>query len=78
MDDGDFVEADDSAIGGGGPTIIPSNWLQHFESVVDPCHVPLPRSAWRERHGKHIGPATAMSDETILGNPRNHRETNGE
>jgi len=41
MDDGEFVEADDTSIGGGGPAIIPCNWLQHFENVVDPYHVPV-------------------------------------
>ena len=44
MDEGEFVEADDSSLGGGGPQIIPCNWLQHYENVVDPFHVPvLPR-----------------------------------
>lgn len=38
---GEFVEADDSSIGGGGPPIIPCNWLQHFENVMDPLHVPI-------------------------------------
>src|SRR5690606_18945581 len=37
--DGEFVEADDSSIGGGGPQIIPCNWLQHYENLVDPFHV---------------------------------------
>jgi phenylpropionate dioxygenase-like ring-hydroxylating dioxygenase large terminal subunit len=41
MDDGEFVEADDTSIGGGGPPIIPCNWLQHYENVVDPFHVPV-------------------------------------
>ena len=41
MDDGEFVEADDSSIGGGGPAVIPCNWLQHFENVMDPFHVPV-------------------------------------
>lgn len=41
MDIGEFIEADDSSIGGGGPAIIPCNWLQHFENVVDPLHVPV-------------------------------------
>ena len=49
MDDGEFVEADDSSIGGGGPAIIPCNWLQHFENVVDPYHVPV-------LHGSFCGP----------------------
>ena len=41
MDDGEFVETDDSSLGGGGPQIIPCNWLQHYENVVDPFHVPV-------------------------------------
>jgi len=41
MGDGEFVEADDSSIGGGGPAVIPCNWLQHWENVVDPFHVPI-------------------------------------
>jgi phenylpropionate dioxygenase-like ring-hydroxylating dioxygenase large terminal subunit len=45
MDEGEFVEADDSSLGGGGPPIIPCNWLQHFENVVDPFHVPVLHAA---------------------------------
>jgi phenylpropionate dioxygenase-like ring-hydroxylating dioxygenase large terminal subunit len=41
MDEDEFVEADDSSIGGGGPAIIPCNWLQHYENVADPFHVPV-------------------------------------
>jgi nitrite reductase/ring-hydroxylating ferredoxin subunit len=41
LEPGEFVEADDSSIGGGGGPIIPCNWLQHFENVVDPYHVPI-------------------------------------
>jgi len=29
------------SLGGGGPAIIPCNWLQHYENVVDPFHVPV-------------------------------------
>ena len=36
---GEFIEADDSSIGGGGPPVIPCNWLQHYENLVDPFHV---------------------------------------
>ncbi len=39
--DGEFVEADDSSIGSGGPQVVPCNWLQHFENVMDPFHVPI-------------------------------------
>ena len=46
---GEFIEADDSSIGSGGIAIAPCNWLQHFENVVDPYHVPI-------LHGSFSGP----------------------
>ena len=46
---GEFVEADDSSIGSGGPAVVPCNWLQHFENVLDPDHLPV-------LHGTHSGP----------------------
>jgi phenylpropionate dioxygenase-like ring-hydroxylating dioxygenase large terminal subunit len=46
MDEGEFVEADDTSLGGGGPAIIPCNWLQHYENVVDPFHVPILHAAF--------------------------------
>ncbi len=46
---GESVEADDSSIGSGGPQIAPCNWLQHWENVVDPFHVPV-------LHGSFSGP----------------------
>ncbi len=49
MERGEFVEADDSSIGSGGIVIAPCNWLQHFENVVDPYHVPI-------LHGTFSGP----------------------
>ena len=39
LDPGEFLEANDRSIGGGGPQIIPCNWLQHYENLVDPFHV---------------------------------------
>jgi len=39
LEPGEFIEADDSSIGGGGPRVIPCNWLQHYENLVDPFHV---------------------------------------
>jgi phenylpropionate dioxygenase-like ring-hydroxylating dioxygenase large terminal subunit len=38
---GESVEADDSSIGAGGPVIVDCNWLQHWENVADPFHVPV-------------------------------------
>jgi phenylpropionate dioxygenase-like ring-hydroxylating dioxygenase large terminal subunit len=49
MGPGEFVEADDSSIGSGGIQVAPCNWLQHFENVVDPYHVPI-------LHGTFSGP----------------------
>ncbi|HEY0938715.1 MAG TPA: aromatic ring-hydroxylating dioxygenase subunit alpha [Steroidobacter sp.] len=46
---GEWLEADDSSIGAAGPVIVPCNWLQHFENVVDPFHVPI-------LHGSFSGP----------------------
>jgi hypothetical protein len=41
MDEGEFLDTDDTSIGSGGPAIVPCNWLQHWENVVDPFHVPI-------------------------------------
>jgi nitrite reductase/ring-hydroxylating ferredoxin subunit len=49
---GEFIDADDSSIGSGGPAIVPCNWLQHFENVMDPFHVPI-------LHGSFSGPQFA-------------------
>lgn len=38
---GEFLEADDGSIGSGGPQIVDCNWLQHYENVMDPYHVPI-------------------------------------
>ena len=46
---GECIEADDSSIGSGGAAIVPCNWLQHFENVMDPFHVPI-------LHGSFSGP----------------------
>src|SRR5882724_7893763 len=50
---------------------LPSN-RHHPQGARIRCALPCPSATAPHR------PATAMSDETILGNPRNHRETNGE
>jgi phenylpropionate dioxygenase-like ring-hydroxylating dioxygenase large terminal subunit len=41
LEPGEFIEADDHSIGTGGPVLVPCNWLQHFENVMDPFHVPI-------------------------------------
>lgn len=46
LDEGEFIEADDRSIGGGGPPIIPCNWLQHYENLVDPFHVVILHSSF--------------------------------
>lgn len=46
LDEGEFLEADANSIGGGGPTIIPCNWLQHYENLVDPFHVVILHSSF--------------------------------
>jgi phenylpropionate dioxygenase-like ring-hydroxylating dioxygenase large terminal subunit len=39
LGEGEFLEANDRSIGGGGPQVIDCNWLQHYENLVDPFHV---------------------------------------
>ena len=46
LDEGEFLETDDNSIGGGGPKIIPCNWLQHYENLVDPFHVVILHSSF--------------------------------
>jgi phenylpropionate dioxygenase-like ring-hydroxylating dioxygenase large terminal subunit len=46
LDEGEMLEADDSSIGGGGPQIIPCNWLQHYENLVDTFHVVILHSSF--------------------------------
>lgn len=35
------IVSDDNSIGSGGGVIVPCNWFQHYENVVDPFHVPI-------------------------------------
>lgn len=46
LNEGEFIETNNQSIGGGGPQIIPCNWLQHFENVVDPFHVVVLHSSF--------------------------------
>ncbi|MEO6363422.1 MAG: aromatic ring-hydroxylating dioxygenase subunit alpha, partial [Caldimonas sp.] len=57
LGDGEMLEADDTSLGGGGPAIIPCNWLQHYENVVDPFHVPILHGAFS---GHQFVPAMAQ------------------
>lgn len=44
--EGEVVVADDTNLGSGGFGIAPCNWLQHYENVVDPYHVPVLHQAF--------------------------------
>jgi len=46
LDDGEFLEVDANSIGGGGPVVIPCNWLQHYENLMDSLHVPILHGAF--------------------------------
>ena len=46
LEEGEFLETNDDSIGGGGPQIIPCNWLQHYENLVDPFHVVILHSVF--------------------------------
>ena len=46
LEPGEMVEADDTSIGSGGGTIVPCNWLQHYENIPDAFHVPILHGAF--------------------------------
>lgn len=46
LDEGEWLETDDSSIGGGGPKILDFNWLQHYENLVDTFHVVILHSTF--------------------------------
>lgn len=37
----EIIITNDAGVGGGGPTELDFNWLQHWENVMDPFHVPI-------------------------------------
>jgi phenylpropionate dioxygenase-like ring-hydroxylating dioxygenase large terminal subunit len=43
---GEMIEADDTSIGSGGGVIVPCNWMQHYENIADPFHVPILHGAF--------------------------------
>lgn len=49
LEPGELVDTDDTSIGSGGGVIVPCNWLQHYENLMDPYHVPI-------LHGSFSGP----------------------
>ncbi len=61
---GEIVEADDTSIGSGGPAIVPCNWLQHFENVMDPFHVPVLHASFS---GNQFIPRMALMPKVTFG-----------
>ncbi len=49
LTEGEQLITDDNSLGGGGPQILPFNWLQHVENIVDPAHIEV-------LHESHSGP----------------------
>lgn len=41
LPDDEMLIVDDNGVGGGGPALLDFNWLQHWENVMDPFHVPI-------------------------------------
>jgi phenylpropionate dioxygenase-like ring-hydroxylating dioxygenase large terminal subunit len=70
LETGEFIEADDTSIGGGGPVVVPCNWLQHFENVMDPYHVPILHGSFsgdQFNQQMSLMPAAAEFSETSRG-----------
>jgi nitrite reductase/ring-hydroxylating ferredoxin subunit len=70
---GESIEADDTSIGSGGGVIVPCNWLQHYENLMDPYHVPILHGAFS---GNQFVPAMAMMPEVSFeATPRGAKAT---
>lgn len=41
LDDGEFIDAGENCVATGGAIVVPCNWLQHWENVMDSYHVPI-------------------------------------
>lgn len=41
LEEGEQLIVNDAGVGGGGPEVLDFNWLQHWENVMDPFHVPI-------------------------------------
>lgn len=41
LGEGEELIVNDAGVGGGGPEMLDFNWLQHWENVMDPFHVPI-------------------------------------
>ncbi len=67
LEEGELIEVDDTSVGTQGAAIMPCNWLQHFENVFDPAHVPI-------LHGTHSGPQFGSLDHVEF-TPPDFRET---
>jgi nitrite reductase/ring-hydroxylating ferredoxin subunit len=70
---GEWIEADDSSIGSGGPEVVPCNWLQHFENVMDPMHVPV-LHGWFSG-GQFTERMTLMPEVKFANSPRGVKST---
>ncbi len=57
---GEMLDADDTSIGSGGGVIVPCNWLQHYENLMDPYHVPILHGAFS---GNQFVPQMAVMPE---------------
>ncbi len=63
MDEGEFLDTDDTSIGSGGAVVTPCNWLQHWENVVDPLHVPILHGSFS---GTQFTPTMNMMPEVVF------------
>ena len=71
--EGERLIPDDTGVGGGGPAFLDFNWLQHWENVLDPFHVPILHARFS---GFQFSPEMALMPEvTFEYTPRGVRST---
>jgi len=71
--DDEELQADDSGIGSGGGALVPCNWLQHFENVMDPLHVPILHGSFSG--SQFVAQMAIMPEVDFVPTPRGLRST---
>lgn len=65
---GEILDTDGTGLGSGGWGVVPCNWMQHFENVMDPYHVPILHGTFSG--AQFVGEMAVMPDVTFEATPR--------
>jgi phenylpropionate dioxygenase-like ring-hydroxylating dioxygenase large terminal subunit len=71
--EGEVLEVDDTGLGSGGFGVVPCNWMQHFENVMDPYHVPILHGSFSG--AQFVAEMAKMPEVTFEATPRGIKST---